>query len=400
MSENRMRKSGAVSLLASLSILAGCAGNQSGSTPVVSSSTQSTLASQSPLAYVFTPDGNQYVANAGPNTTEFSLAPGGRLQPVATGLPFLPLAGTTSGLVGSPAGNTSFQSYAVQADGSLVAEGSPVPSSNYSASASTGADFYAVSDTAIYGFADGNSGLSALPPMQKPVPLTCVPGNIDGAQCVYDAWMTIGDTSAYLLEEFQYFGPPLYQLTSFSRQGAQLVSQTLVPVGLTTGLIAITPNGKFIYSLDLASSRIYFYNVKATNYPEYNVLSNGNQLQASGYNQFMVSTDGAYLVAAATPTPAAASVIHMFQINSSSGVLTEVPGSPFSTGQAGFITMSFDPTGQFLLVASCTRNSAGYCTTGNLAAMSYDSSSGALSVTSDVADGTYPYSVTAAPVSQ
>ncbi|MFY9980494.1 MAG: hypothetical protein WAK22_19865, partial [Candidatus Sulfotelmatobacter sp.] len=85
-----------------------------------------------------------------------------------------------------------------------------------------------------------------------------------------------------------------------------------------------------------------------------------------------------------------------------SGDLTEIPGSPFLTGQYYFSSAALDPTGQFLLLVdtSCDSSSGPCLSGGELVSMSIDSTTGALTVISDVPDGTQPYSVYALPISE
>jgi hypothetical protein len=92
----------------------------------------------------------------------------------------------------------------------------------------------------------------------------------------------------------------------------------------------------------------------------------------------------------------------VYSIDPSSGALTEAPGSPFSTGENSLVATTIDPTGGFLLAihSQCLLMASSCTTPGKLVAMSINSSTGALAVTSDVSDGVYPLNVSAAAVSQ
>jgi len=85
--------------------------------------------------------------------------------------------------------------------------------------------------------------------------------------------------------------------------------------------------------------------------------------------------------------------VSAYTINSSTGALTEITGSPFAAGGAGALSFSVavDPTGKFVYVAN--ENSA------DVSAYTINSSTGALTeiTGSPFASGTYPYSVTVDP---
>jgi hypothetical protein len=131
---------------------------------------------------------------------------------------------------------------------------------------------------------------------------------------------------------------------------------------------------------------------------ETNILSNGQQL-SDGFVQLMISSGGQFLFAAVSDA-AESPRIRVFQINSSSGNLTEVKGSPFLTGEYYLVRTALDPTGNFLLAVHAYCDGSPPCLgPGNLVAMSINSSTGALSVTSDVDDGQDPFGVVAVPIS-
>ncbi len=126
-----------------------------------------------------------------------------------------------------------------------------------------------------------------------------------------------------------------------------------------------------------------------------NVLSNGGSL-SDGFAQLLVSRNGSFLFAVVFDGTAAPRA-RVFRINPSSGALTEVPGSPFLTGQYYFQFATIDPSERFLLVLSASFDGSGPCSApGELAAMSINSTTGELAVTGSVEDGQDPYAIYAA----
>jgi hypothetical protein len=131
---------------------------------------------------------------------------------------------------------------------------------------------------------------------------------------------------------------------------------------------------------------------------ETNILSNGRQL-SDGFVQLLISANGSFLfapVADAGKSPR----IRVFRIDTSSGDLTEIQGSPFLTGEDYLVGATLDPTGQFLLAIHAYCNGSPPCLSpGKLVAMSIDPPTGTLSVTSDIEDGEYPFAITAVLIS-
>ncbi|SRR5579871_233635 len=395
-----MRLFSSVSLFATIIVLAACSG-----TPKSNTQTGGTTITTNPpqandvVAYVFTTDSLTNTAS------EFGLLTSGQLQPTSVAVPDALPAPTAHGVVFPvPGHNGSLQSYILESDGSLQATGSPAtfPVNQGFTLASDSSFVYAASDEGVSGFRVQESGLTPLAATQQTVTSPCTAAQEIAAQCYYSAVLALGTSTTFLLEQAtpvtgQPNGP---QLSAFTQVQGQLTAEHSVAEALAGSIFAPTPDGRFIYVVDLASSRIFRYAASDNGAFTTSVLANGQQV-SDGFAQLLVSADGAFLFAAVSDQATNPS-IRVFQIDSSSGDLTEVSGSPFPTGETAFTQMALDPTGHYLLAshAVCMNSGSSNCTTpGKLVAMSI-ASTGALSVTSDVVDGVYPAKVVVAPISQ
>jgi len=355
------------------------------------------------VAYVFTPDAVVL------KSTEFALLADGELKATTYTAQPLVMTGTAYGLVaGSPGASgqstATLQSYAVEGNGSLQPEGPSVTVAmdQFVTLASDQTYVYAATDEGLFGFVDATSGLSPLPSIQEtvPPPAACTPAQENANQCRNTGVLMLTNASAFLLQESAGpFGPPLYELSSFVRSQGQLTAeQHFAGTVVSTSIFAPTPDGNSVYALDLATSRVVRYAKDENGSYETNILSNGQQL-ADGFVQLIISSDGSFLfgpVSDAAESPR----IRVFRIDPASGDLTEVSGSPFLTGEYYLVGATLDPTEHFLLAIHSYCDGSPPCMgPGKLVAMSFDSSTGALSVTSDVEDGQNPFSVTAVSIS-
>jgi hypothetical protein len=355
------------------------------------------------VAYVFTPD------SLALKSWEFALLADGQLQ--ATGRTFQPLlmTGTAHGLVvdlpaagGEP--TSTLQAYAVRANGSLRPRGLPVSvAMNQLVNLVSDQTFvYAATDVGLFGFVDESTGLSPLPsiPQTIPPPAPCTAAQENADECRNTQVLQLANTSAFLLQtSARQLSPPLYEMSSFVRSEGQLTGeQYFAGDAVSTGIFAPTPDGSFVYALDLASNRVFRYAMGGKGSYATNVLSNGRALK-DGFVQLIISSDGSFLFAPVSEA-AESPRIRVFRIDSSSGDLTEVTGSPFLTGEYYLVSAALDPTGHFLLAIHSYCVGSPPCTNpGKLVSMSIDPSTGALSVTSDVEDGQDPFMVTAVSIS-
>jgi hypothetical protein len=354
------------------------------------------------LAYVFTPD-------AVALTSEFALLADGQLQPVAQNLKPALITGTAYGLVvaspkivGEP--TVKLQSYSVEPNGLLRLVGNPaMVATNQSLNLASDQTYvYAATDEGLFGFIDGDDGLSPLPPIDEtlPPPAPCSPAQENEDQCRNSGALTLSNANAFFLQtSIAQFAAPLSQLSSFVRSQGQLSSeQYFAGDSISTGIFAPTPDGNFVYALDLGSNRILRYAMGENGTYTTNILSKGGQL-SDGFVQLLISANGSFLFAPVSDA-ANAPYIRVFQIDASSGDLTEIPGSPFLTGEDYLTGAALDPTGNFLLATHAYCNGSPPCVSpGKLVAMSINSSTGALSVTSDVVDGEDPFTITAVLIS-
>lgn len=355
------------------------------------------------VAYVFTPD------KFALKSLEFALLADGQLQATGRTFPPLLMTGTVHGLVmdlpaagGEP--TSTLQSYAVKANGSLRQKGLPATvAMNQSVNLVSDQTFvYAATDVGLFGFVDQDTGLSPLPPIEQTIPplAPCIAAQESADECRNTQALQLTNTGAFLLQTSTgQSGPPLYELTSFVRSEGQLTSeQYFAGSVVSTGIFAPTPDGNFVYALDLASNRVFRYPMGGNGSYVTNILSNGQELK-DGFVQLIVSSDGSFLFAPVSDA-AESPRIRVFRIDPSSGDLTEVTGSPFLTGEYYLVGATLDPTGRFLLAIHSYCVGSPPCTSpGKLVAMSINPSTGALSVTSDVEDGQDPFTVTAVSIS-
>ncbi len=360
------------------------------------------------VAYVFTADALEL------KSLEFALLADGELKPTTHSIQPLLMTGTTHGLVvNTPAANgaptSNLQSYAVQGDGSLRAQGTPVSiAMNQSVSLASDQSYvYAATDEGLFGFVDATSGLSPLSPIQQtvPPPQPCTVAQENANQCRNASLLQLSSGNAFLM---QYWTSPstsaLYQLSSFTRAQGQLTAEQLFAgTELSTGIFASTPDGKFVYAMDLASSRVFRYAMGGNGSYETNILSNGQPL-SDGFVQLIisddVSTNNGWWLFAPVSDAVESPRIRVFHIDPASGDLTEIAGSPFLTGEYYLVGATLDPSSHFLLAIHSYCDGSPPCMgPGKLVAMSVNSSTGALSVTSDVEDGQNPFAVTAVSIS-
>lgn len=388
-------------LFAAMALMAGCSGGNSSST---STGTGTGTTTSNVAAYVFTPVSSTNSTTTTSSTMEFALLKTGELQATTVTVPAsLPVATAQGVVFPLPGSNGSLQSYALAADGSLQAQGSPATYSvdQFSTLVSDVTYVYAVSDEGIFGFQDQSSGLTPLSPVQQLVASPCTAAQENLNECTYKAQMTLSTGGAFLMQEGSNptsGNGPTFISGSFTRTQGQLTAETSIPEIQTFIPFTSTPNGSFVYYQEQVTGNLILYN-SATQSATANILADGSPV-VTLFGQLNVSVDGKYLFAPSYGTPAQISV---FSIDQSSGNLTEVAGSPFSTTESNLVAVTLDPTGGFLLAVHsyCLQQGTSSCTTpGKLVAMSIDSSTGALAVTSDVDDAVFPLNVAAAPISQ
>jgi hypothetical protein len=357
------------------------------------------------IAYIFTPD------SALLNTSEFALLSNGDLKAVKSiqTPEYSTFAATAHGVamvtgVSGMQSTATLQSYALAADGSLKAIGSPqVFSANkFINLASDSTYVYALSDEGLFGYEDQPSGLTPLAPIQltpqPPYPCTLAQENANS--CWYGASLTLSNSNALLVQSsYVGAGSSSYVLNTFDRSEGELADQGprwswyyTVPVP--------TPDGRFAYGFDpFVSLRLFRLDLPGNGTPMWNILYDGQQI-SDGFAQVLISNDGSFLYAIVSDGSESPRV-RVFRIDSTSGDLTEVPGSPFLTGQYYFSSAVIDPGGHFMLLidAPCM-GSSGPCTqAAALVSMSIDSTTGAMSVISNVRDGQMPTGIFAAPIS-
>lgn len=122
--------------------------------------------------------------------------------------------------------------------------------------------------------------------------------------------------------------------------------------GTSPNYLAFTPADNFLY-VSMGSVGIGILNFNSTT----GVLTNNNQIlkpkQSSDAIQgITVNSAGTYLYAAETGINS----IRVLSINSTTGALTEITGSPYTTGGTGPYGILIDSTGSYLYVANRATN--------------------------------------------
>jgi hypothetical protein len=368
-------------------------------------STGSTGSTANVIAYIFTPDNFLFT------TYEFALLSNGELEATnKTIQPFL-MTGTSHGLIADlpgpnndrwPTGN--LQAFAVSANGDLQAQGNPISFAvdKYASSLASNSTYvYAVSDLGVFGFEDTGTGLTALVPVQETVARPCSTATENTSQCAYAGSLVLGQSDAFFNQSAAWqSSPPTSELSSFVLTGSQLSGQRLLVQTLPAPQIDAA-SGDFGYGLtsDASGTFITLCTTQQSLSCSINVLANGQSV-SDGFVQVLTNPAGSFLFAPVFDGSEAPRV-RVFSINSSSGALTEISGSPFLTGQYYFSYAAVDPTGHFLLIADSSCDGSGACINGGgLTSMSIDATTGALSVISNVVDGEQPYNIYAVALTQ
>ena len=140
------------------------------------------------------------------------------------------------------------------------------------------------------------------------------------------------------------------------------------------GPVVAHPNDKFFYVAD--DPEVLAFSIDA-NGQEQNVAM--PSLFIGGHPPLAIDPAGKYLFLTEGPR------VHAYAINSATGALSEVAGSPFASGGNGGSGIAVDPTGQFVLVV----NGQFYVSaaTNTVSVLSVNSATGALSL------GGAPYAV-------
>jgi Divergent InlB B-repeat domain len=356
------------------------------------------------IAYVFTPD------SVALKSEEFYLLGNGRLQPLTALAQPTVMTSTSYGLVADVPSSggvstSALQAYSIAQNGSLHPQGMPVNVTmlQWVSLVSDSTYVYAATDEGVFGFQDQAGGLTPLSRVQLPVapPAPCTAQQESANECHATSTLMLSNSSAFLLQGwYGQSGSSFYELNRFSRSQGQLTAEESVAGNaISSGIFAPTPDGNFVYALDTSSNLVVRYAIGGNGAYETNVLSNGGQL-FDGFVQFIISPNESFLfglVSDAAESPR----IRVFQIDATSGDLTEVAGSPFLTGEYYLVGGSLDPSGHFLLLVHANCEGSPPCIPpGRIVAMSVNQTTGGLQVMSDVQDGQNPYTVVAAPVSQ
>lgn len=138
----------------------------------------------------------------------------------------------------------------------------------------------------------------------------------------------------------------------------QLTTQTTQSI--VTGASAISSingNGSYIFLTDPVQNRVFPFNVGAANC-NLNIFTGGSLLQNDGATQpanTLIDNSGKYLYVlnqgTTNPTSQSCCSIAGYSLNTTTGTLTEITGSPYSVGSAPVCAVE-DTTNQYIYVSS------------------------------------------------
>ncbi len=173
-------------------------------------------------------------------------------------------------------------------------------------------------------------------------------------------------------------------------------SEYYTPLGTQPISVAVDPTGKFLYGSDFAGHSLLAYTINP---------ATGKTTQIAGGNYptgarlpYSVAVDPTgkfiYVANQQDSLGGTAGTISAFAINSATGALTAVAGSPFTAGVTPF-AVAVDPKGKFVYVA----NSGTALVAGTVSAFSINATSGALTPVagSPFAFGLFPLTLAVDP---
>ena len=120
-----------------------------------------------------------------------------------------------------------------------------------------------------------------------------------------------------------------------------------------TRAIIVDPSGKFLYAANASSNDVSAYTINSASGVLTQIAGSPFALPggASIPQSMAIDPAGKFVFVGDT----ASSDICVFSINSASGALTVVPGSPFNTGQAAY-SLAVHPSGKFIYAATSAGN--------------------------------------------
>lgn len=352
-------------------------------TPVTGSPFASGLG---PVSVAITPSGNfAYACNAndspGGDVSAYTVdATTGALTTIA-GSPFLPQSGGF-GLTLSPSGDFGY------VGGNDVVAFSINPTTGVptaipdSPVAPTGTNYIAVSPSGKYVYATGGTnGISGFSVNATTGKLTLLKGS-PFASGEYPSYMTIDASGTRLyVTDFGSSASGSNDVWTFKIAGGgglTLLNEVRTPslaggVALVSGSAAVTYTPTFAYVANSGSGNISGYAINAKNGHLTGV--SGSPFTA-GTNTYAVTTDpsGRFAYAANEGSNS----VSAYTIDASTGALTAVSGSPYPAG-AGSDAVAVDPSGRFVYVAN---GGSGNPNIPSLSAYTINTSTGALTAVS------------------
>ncbi|MDQ6951635.1 MAG: beta-propeller fold lactonase family protein [Mariprofundales bacterium] len=196
--------------------------------------------------------------------------------------------------------------------------------------------------------------------------------NIDSSsKFVYVANKNSNDLSAYTIN---------------ATTGALTSVGAAVAAGNKPVSVGINPSNKFLYVTNAVSGDIYRYAINATSGA---LTATGTPISTGTLPSAMaIDPSGRFAyVANAGSTSTPGTTVSAYTINATSGVLTAMTGSPFTTGSAPS-SITIDPSGKFIFVANSGAN--------QVSAYTINATTGALTSAGTASAGGIPISVTTA----
>lgn len=161
--------------------------------------------------------------------------------------------------------------------------------------------------------------------------------------------------------KFVYVANPLGYITAFSFSGGVLAPVPGSPFAAGSGVSALTvdANEKFLYTANTAANTVSGFTINSST-GALTQVQGSPYTSAAGTGPSAIAIDPANTIVYVT-TPGSSFSIWAFSIDSTTGVLTTVPGSPFNLLSGGGLFLLMEPRGSFFYVANqATSNVAGY----------------------------------------
>jgi 6-phosphogluconolactonase (cycloisomerase 2 family) len=156
--------------------------------------------------------------------------------------------------------------------------------------------------------------------------------------------------------------------------------------------VAVDPTGRFLYVANTTPPTISEYTIDASTGALSAISGSPISTQAqAGEQTAAIDPTGQFVYITVHPSGETSGQLLAYTIDPSSGALTDIPGSPFTTDVSYPYGAAVDPSGKFLYVSTQTN-------TGYIDVFAINAGSGALTYSSYASTGPYPVAVAVNPL--